>query len=421
MPAAAPAIFSRAEFSAAVDEYKRRDTDWRVIVFGLVWGPGIGLLVALLSRKLNELPGWFQAAAAIGILLLMLGPIVAVSSYLQRKSRPWRKCPNCRGETLTGSNATCILATGRCGWCGHEVLEREECLEPAISAMPPSKEFKKLAPDDFIARSRTARRRDGWRIMAFAVLYLAGLSPFLWHLYSAAQQSMLPSRQFIALLVAWSCLSPVLWLKLSRWLFGGNPFPSCPHCHATWQHFWEHMTVTVTGRCGHCAVQVLETRGDSPHITGFSSHGGISSTVQLNTQPSGAPPWPRSRFMEITRAEKDARQVALPRDRKWITFWFSSTLAVLVGSILLLKGRAVLVVPLVWYVAGIILLESFVIKRRKPPKEGSTASDALLEKCPVCTRDPEGLLRLTTTTGRCEKCLNVILQDDLGTVPKVAH
>ncbi|QIF00102.1 hypothetical protein [Roseimicrobium sp. ORNL1] len=384
------------------------------------WGIGSFALYVRLV-KLVEGKGWIEYTFQAGSFVFIMGPILALLYYFERPHRALSKCPNCRSEAIKGSNATCILATGRCGWCGHEVLEREECLEPAISAMPPSKEFKKLAPEDFIARSRPARKRDGWRIVTFAVLYLAGLSPFLWHLYSAAHQSILPSRQFVALLVAWSCLSPALWLKLSRWLFGGNPFPSCPHCHATWQHFWDHMTVTVTGRCGHCAVQVLETRGDSPHVTRSSSYGGTPSSVQLNTQPSGAPPWPRSRFMELSRAGKDAKQAALPRDRKWIVFWLSSSLAVLVGSILLLKGRAVLVVPLVWYVAGIILLESFVIKRRKPPKEGTTASDPLLKTCPVCKRDPEGLLRLTATTGRCENCLNVILQDDLGQEEKAIH
>jgi hypothetical protein len=424
MPAAAPERISRAEFSAAVAKKTKRERSLLSLLIVTIaisaWGLGSFAFCARLI-KLVEGSGWIEHVVGVGSFVFMMGPILALLYYFERSNRTLDKCPNCRRDVLKGSNSAYILATGKCGWCGHEVLEHEACLEPAITAMPPSVEFKKLSPEDLVTRADAARKRDAWRIVTFTLLYLAGLSPFLWSLYSAAQQSTLPSRQFIALLVAWACLSPMLWIKLSRWLFGADPFPSCPHCHAKWQHSWGHMNVTATGRCGSCGVQVLEERGNVSQASRPTSSGSPAGEVGKADTSMEAKRLSRSQFLACCHAENEAREAIRPTKKRWMIFWFGSTLVVLIGSILFLQPRSLLFVTLGWYFAANIFTET-VLKRKKSQKEAPHDSDAKWKTCPFCKNDTTSSSReLIISTGKCKKCLNLILQDDLGQEQNAAH
>lgn len=425
MPAAAvPATFSRAEFSAAVNEKKRRDKDWRPNVFLLAWLCGAGVIVARLSSHLSQTTGWTSWAWNAGILLFFIGPPTAACLYWQRRNPIVSQCPNCGGSTLSEPNAICILASGRCGCCGYEMLPPEDGNRLALVLQPPSVEFKTISVADVVSKSLTARWKDAWRITTFALFYVAGLAPFLWIVFRETPDILpVTFRQFVALFVLWLFLSPVLWLRLSSSIWGAIPFPKCPHCNAAWLSQWDSMIVTSTGRCGHCGVQVLEESRDSSTICqstpiknsaeGIGKHGPTIPSELIS----------RSQFLRSSLAEKEARETALPKNRKWIAIWLGSTLAVTTGSILFLRGRYAVAVPLIWYMVGCFLLDRLFVKIRKRAEESAKGPDGPFKKCPFCNSDTSGFSQgIIITTGRCKGCLNVILHDDLGCCDqKVAH
>src|SRR5687768_8534106 len=107
MPAAAPAKFSRAEFSAAIAKKTKRETSLpsllMVMFAAAAWGLG-SFAIGVRLMKVVEGSGWIEYAVGAGIFVFIMGPILALLCYFERPNRALGKCPNCGGQTLKGSN-----------------------------------------------------------------------------------------------------------------------------------------------------------------------------------------------------------------------------------------------------------------------------------------------------------------------------
>jgi hypothetical protein len=253
---------------------------------------------------------------------------------------------------------------------------------------------------EFIEEMLRTSRRDARHNLAFTFLYLAGLSPFLWKLRVASLEGPPPGRIFMALFVVCLFLSPVLWSKLLRWR-RCDRFQRCPHCSDSWK-YGRHKSVVTTGRCGCCGVQILA---------------GDTEVAPLTSQLTGAEFQKISRvqFMDFRKEEHELflRQYAPHKKRHHL--FFGSSLAILVLSILFLPFPYLLVLPVAWYLCygGTLELTDW-IQNRKRTRSHPQRPSHWLRHCPACSlsiQDYNGMI--VTCTGRCGKCRNVILEDDV--------
>src|SRR5688572_4398341 len=103
MPAAAPAKFSRSEFSAVVAKKTKRErsllSHLTVMIATTAWGFG-SFAVCVRLVKLVEGKGWIEYAFQTGSFVFIMGPILAFLYYFERPNRALSKCPTCRSEAI---------------------------------------------------------------------------------------------------------------------------------------------------------------------------------------------------------------------------------------------------------------------------------------------------------------------------------
>ncbi|HSI64163.1 MAG TPA: hypothetical protein VLE43_13635 [Candidatus Saccharimonadia bacterium] len=402
------ARFKRAEFQAALKKRGQQLSNSGCYPFFVL---GWMLCSAAVFRLLlsgfdGEGEEWWHLLLVPLLFLFVLGPPVLLPYSARRSLRPFLKCPGCKRPTHKHDNQRYILATGKCGWCGNEVLEPAPSYEPAIPPITPRSTFEKISLPDLIAEQAKNAPWGRKHNTAFAILYVGGLLPFLALFHGAATYGM-PTVSMVLppLWVFWLLLSPRLWLKVLRQR-QLNHSRHCPHCRES----LDHMLAIVTGRCGSCGVEVVESGGRSsaetlPFQNGLSSGDGQSEDFAKLS---------RAGFMALRRTVARERREDATDTVKRLLPYLGSSLVVIIVSILVLPAPWNLTVPLVWILgAGAVYQFIFGRQLQRILKSRSESSNATFFNCPACWKSTGHLNgSFLVTTGRCGECLSAVLDDD---------
>jgi ribosomal protein S27AE len=111
----------RTEFIAFWLKKEREDNGWRAWAFiALYVGSMLVFMpvIPLLDRHPERAWLWFVLFFA----WLILSPFLWSRLVHKKVDRTFFKCPVCMRSTV-GSNHLIIVATGKCGYCGEEILE----------------------------------------------------------------------------------------------------------------------------------------------------------------------------------------------------------------------------------------------------------------------------------------------------------
>lgn len=113
--------FNREAFIAFWQQKDADERGWRSWAFLAAYI--LGMLAFIPGvRHVEEHPEWAWVWFVLFFGYLFVAPLLWSKIFHKKQEKTFLKCPSCQ-RPVAGINRMIIVATGRCGLCGNEILE----------------------------------------------------------------------------------------------------------------------------------------------------------------------------------------------------------------------------------------------------------------------------------------------------------